>query len=104
MLLRFDSGGGVTGPAGNRSASFDTNRMSADEAAELQALVQAADLPRLVGRVIRAPARPDEMYYEITFEGDGPSQTVSATQQDMPSQLRPLINWLNARAQAKSHP
>jgi hypothetical protein len=98
MQLRFECGGGVTGPAGNRSANFDTARMPPAEVAEFQALVQAADLPGLVGRAARDPFRPDEISYEITIEQDGHTQTISATHRDMPPGLRSLITWLSAHA------
>jgi hypothetical protein len=98
MRVHFESGGGVTGPAGNRSASFDTAQMPAPDAAELQRLVQAANLSSLVGRAAPASTRPDEMAYEITVEQDGRTQTISATQRTMPPELRPLMAWLNAHA------
>ncbi|MFL5339717.1 MAG: protealysin inhibitor emfourin [Gemmataceae bacterium] len=97
MRIRFESGGGVTGPAGNRSAAFDTDRLPPTEAAELQSLVRGANLPALAKRPA-ATTRPDEIYYELTVEVGGRSETVSATQRDAPPELRPLIAWLNAHA------
>lgn len=98
MRIRFESGGGVTGPAGNRSATFDTDQLPAAVAAELQALVQAANLPILAGRAVPATTRPDEIYYEITAEDGGRNHTVSASHRDMPPGLRPLVTWLSAHA------
>jgi hypothetical protein len=98
MKVRFESGGGVTGPAGNRSAAFDTEQMPAADAVELQSLVQAADFPVLSKSKVRTSTRPDEMYYEVTVAENDRTHTVSATHSDMPDKLRPLIAWLSAHA------
>lgn len=97
MRIHFDSGGGVTGAAGRRQCALDTDTLPSAVAAEVLALVQAANLPALAGRVSRVQGRPrpDEMYYEITIEDSGRVQSVSASDRDMPVGLRPLFNWLS---------
>jgi hypothetical protein len=96
MRIRFDSGGGVTGAAGRRNCEVDTEALPPGEKQEVLTLIQNADLRALAGRVMRHQGRPrpDETFYEITVEGDGGPLTVSATDRDMPTGLRPLINWL----------
>ena len=97
MRIRFDSGGGVTGAAGRRKCEVETETLPPAEAQELLALIQQAGLPTLAGRVSRTQGRPrpDETFYEISVEEDGRTQTVSASDRDMPAALRPLINWLS---------
>ncbi len=100
MRIRFESGGGVTGPAGRRSCEIDTEHLAAPEAEQLNSLIKSLDLPGLANRTPPASKRPrpDEMYYEITVEENGRKQTISASDLDMPTGLRPLINWLAAQA------
>ena len=97
MRIQFNSGGGVAGPAGQRSCTVDTSKLAEPEASQVQTMVQAADLPSLVNRPT-PQSRPDEVYYEITMEDRGGSYTVSATNRSMPAALRPLVAWLSARA------
>ena len=97
MRIRFDSGGGVTGAAGRRNCSIDTETLPTAEGEEVLSLIEKANLPALAGRTPRTQGRPrpDETFYEITVEDDGRAQTVLASDRDMPAGLRPLINWLS---------
>jgi hypothetical protein len=102
MRIQFETGGGVAGPAARRVCEVDTDKLPAPEAAQLTALVEAANLPALSRRLqaSASAARPDDTYFEITVHDKGQSHNVSGSHRGMPPELRPLVHWLASRAAA----
>jgi hypothetical protein len=100
MLIRFETGGGVAGLSARRVCEVDTERLPTEEAAAVKALVMTANLPELARRSHASVqrARADDTYYEIGVQDQGQSHNVSASQLDMPAELRPLVQWLSNRA------
>src|SRR5664279_773099 len=98
VRIKFESGGGVTGPAGNRSCRLDSDNLPDDEAATLCSLVTGANLPALAGQAAGKSLRPDETYYELTVEDGDKTHVISASDRSMPDALRPLVRWLTAKA------
>ncbi len=100
MRIQFETGGGVAGPAARRACEIDTDRLSAADAAELKALLSAANLRALARRPPSPPGRvrPDDTYYELTLHDQGQSHSVSVSHLHMPPELRPLVQWLAGRA------
>jgi emfourin len=66
---------------------------------ELQKLVGEADLPSLAKRSPIQGSGADTYQYELVVEGEhGPRQVV-VDQTAIPDELRPLIKWLEQRAE-----
>lgn len=100
MRIQFETGGGVAGPAARRACNIDVDRLPQDEAAHVKSLVQAADLPAIAERLQAAQQRdrPDDTYYEITVHDGDHSHDVSTTHRSLPTELKPLVQWLSNRA------
>jgi hypothetical protein len=74
----------------------DTEQLPPEEAARVEALVKASNLPEAAQRAAartRAP-RPDEMYHEIRVEDHGVTHSVSLSGHGMPAELQSLVAWL----------
>lgn len=100
MRIQFETGGGVAGPAARRACDIDVDRLPPEEAAHVKSLVHAADLPAIAERLQSAQQRdrPDDTYYELTVHDGDQSHDVSTTHRGMPTELRPLVQWLSSRA------
>jgi hypothetical protein len=98
MLIRYQSGGTVAGPAGVRALVVDTDKLPNAEADHVRSLVAAADLPALARRKAPArPPRPDEAWYEINVEDGATNEAVSGSRMGMSPGLSALVKWLDAR-------
>ncbi len=93
LRLSFRRSGGLF--AGNVLATS----VSVDE--ELAPLVSQADLPGLAERSPISGPGADTYQYELVLEGDGPPRRVVVQQTAVPDELRPLIDWLERRAEAE---
>jgi hypothetical protein len=79
--------------------TIDSDTLPAEEAAQLEKLVVAANLPELVAEAPRraAKARPDAFHYRVVVEDGGQNYTIDAADPDLPASLRPLIDWAMKR-------
>lgn len=79
-------------------ASLDAHSLSRQQARRLNKLLQEShffDLPlRLEARV----TRPDHFQYRLTVENDNCVHTVQASEDAIPPEMRPLLDWLTAAA------
>jgi hypothetical protein len=101
LRISFERTGGIGGPAARRAYAVDADTLPADEAKELRDLVQAADFSALGARPTgegASPARPDAYHYRLAVEGGGQRHTITVSDTDMPTALRPLVKWLTKRA------
>lgn len=93
MKIHFESGGGVTGPAGRRNCVVGDDELPSDLAPLAASLRQGKfELPA------SASPRPDEGYVELTIEDEGFQRTISVPRRKLAAELRPLVRWLEERA------
>jgi hypothetical protein len=78
------------------SCSLDTETMPADEAQELVRLVHASGFMKLESR--RNSAARDVRLHTIKVEHDAAGKDVSFDDVSIPAEVRPLIQFLQARA------
>ena len=79
------------------SCALDTETMPADEAQELKRLVAASSIVQLESR--RNPAARDVRLHTIKVEEDaGAAKEVSFDDVSIPAEVRPLVQFLEARA------
>lgn len=71
LILRCT--GGFTGPAGSQTRSLDLARLPAEQAQQLQALVQACDFFSLPEQLAKPAPQPWDFQYtlEVADDGDG---------------------------------
>jgi hypothetical protein len=83
-----------------RGYAADVDALPPDEASELRELIHAANIPDLVARPTtpRPQPRPDAFHYRLVVEEGGQRHTIEVSDTDMPSSLRPLVDWLAKRA------
>ena len=68
MRLSLHCVGGFTGPAGAQTRSVELDGLPAPDAARLRALLQALDLPRLAGPLLKPRPQPWDFVYTLTVE------------------------------------
>ncbi len=102
MNVRFEMEGGIAAfPGLNKPVTIKTDEMSADQAAALQQLVQAArffDLPAIVGA--HSPSAADYRTYTITIEDAGRRHTVSMSDPIEDENVAALVDYLQKQARA----
>jgi emfourin len=96
--LSFRRTGGLF--AGNELAiSLSPEELPAERARELEKLVGEADLPSLAKRSPIQGSGADTYQYELVLEGEHGPRHVVVDQTAIPEELRPLIKWLEQRAE-----
>ena len=98
MRIEFKRAGGFAAPAMRLDYTVDLDKLSADEAAEVQRLVQQMDIAELAARPVSNPPRPDAFHYRVVIDGPAGRHTIQASDADMPGLLRPLVEWLTQHA------
>lgn len=93
MRIHFESGGGVTGPAGRRTCTVDSDEIPHDLLPIIAALRRGEHEP-----APSAPSRPDELYVELIIEDGGFRRTLSAPRRKLAGDLHPLLHWLEERS------
>jgi hypothetical protein len=77
--------------------TIETQDLSPAEAQQLEQLVKEADFFQLNSVTDRSP-RPDRFGYQISIEAEGRSHSIQVQEENMPAQLRPLIEWVQQNA------
>lgn len=93
MKVHYESGGGVTGPAGRRSCVVESHELP------VNLIAMAAAIGR--GEYDSPPTqsdRPDESYVELTVEDGDRRRTLSVSRRKLAAELRPLVHWLEQRS------
>jgi hypothetical protein len=100
MIVDFVRSGGFA--AIRLAATIDSRTLPADEAEQLQGLVDAADFFALPARLRSARPGADRFQYSVTVDTDGHRHTVQAGEDAVPPKLNPLIEYLNAAARNRA--
>jgi hypothetical protein len=98
LRVELERSGGFAGIT-LRSA-VDTAELPPDQAAELEAFVEAADLPALAARSGPPVAAPDRFQYSITVTKDGTTHRLVIGESQVTSELRPLIERMVSLAKS----
>jgi hypothetical protein len=96
MKIDFERTGGFAGM--KLQAAVRTETLSPEQAAELHALVAAADFFRLPAVIVTSA--PDQFHYRVTVAEGLRRHTIQTTDSAAPAALRPLLERLAALARA----
>ena len=94
MKIRFRQSGGLAGLA--KVAEVDAEQVSGRELDRLRTIVDAA-LAEAIPE--SQPALPDEEQYYIEIEIEERRQSILVARSSVPGPLRPLIDYLEKRAE-----
>ena len=100
MRIKFERSGGFAGMI--ISKEIDVSKLKPAEVKKLEGLIQTSEffkLPKkpapLAAMSKRSIAQPDRFQYKLTIEDDDKKHTITASEQNLPSTLKPLVDWLN---------
>ena len=94
MRVKFLQSGGVVGAP--RGVELESGRLPADDARELQTLVQASGI--LESGTFLSAAGRDLRLYEIEIESGAGIVAVTFDDHTLPEQARPLVSFLRRSA------
>ena len=94
MQITLKRSGGFTGIP--LTITIDTATLSADQASQLQHLVEAVDFHQ--SATSATPAQPDRFEYELTVQEGDRMHTITVGEAALPEPLKPLLHWLMTTA------
>ena len=92
MRISFERSGGFAGIT--MKTTIDEKDLVPDEAQELRQLVEGADFFNLSKKIMPRSPQPDRFQYELSLEESGRQHTVTTSEETLPQNLKPLVNWL----------
>ncbi|MBZ5495311.1 MAG: hypothetical protein LAP85_02830 [Acidobacteriia bacterium] len=96
MRILFERTGGFAGL--KIKAALDAESLPPRQARQLQKLLEASHFFDLPLRLETAVPRPDRFHYRLTVENANCIHTVQASEDAVPPEMRPLLEWLTAAA------
>ena len=96
MRILFERTGGFAGL--KLKAAVDAETLPPPQARRLQKLLADSHFFELPLRLGDPAARPDRFQYRLTVESSNCIHTVQANEDAVPSEMRPLLDWLTAAA------
>jgi hypothetical protein len=103
MKIHFERSGGFAGNAPPTTFTADSNSLSFDEKDRLRNIIDNAKFFDLPSETPLPRRGADYFKYKITIESDDPkkSHTIETNDMTMPSELRPLVNYLKDKTKSK---
>ena len=92
MRISFERTGGFAGM--KLKATVDSNLLSPAEANRLQKLVHKSRFYDLPFELKARSQGTDRFHYTLTIESDQGTHTVEASEEAIPADMRPLLDWL----------
>lgn len=92
MQIKLERSGGFTGIPQTHSVS--TDQLPAEEARQVSDLVQKAGFYELPATIRSTQPGADRFQYDITVESERGAHKVTVDEGAVPSQLRPLLDWI----------
>lgn len=86
------------------STVVDTDSLAPEERTKLQDLVRSANLSAKKPGGSPSPGRPDQFSYRLTVAENDQAHVIYVQEPDVPAELRPLLDWLMARARRRQRP
>lgn len=99
MRIYYERSGGFAGL--RQEITLDSQSIDAEEAGELQKLVEQAGFFDLPARITAPGTGADQFQYRITVESGPRRHTVEAGEASIPAALQPLLDRLAALARTK---
>lgn len=101
MRIKFERSGGFAGMV--VSKEIDVSELGPDEAKKITGLVHNSEFFKLpkkapAAAMSKRSVQPDRFQYKLTIEDDDKRHTVTASEQNLPANLKPLVDWLNVEA------
>ena len=96
MRILFERTGGFAGL--RLKAALDEETLPSAQARRLRKLLEESHFFDLPLRLEALTARPDRFQYRLTVENDNCIHTVQASEDAVPPEMRPLLDWLTATA------
>jgi hypothetical protein len=75
---------------------LDTSELPEDDAREIEAMVQNADLPGLLAASPIKGRGADRFQYHLVIEDEGGRRELTVSEDQMPEGLRPLVDRVKA--------
>jgi len=99
VTVHFHQTPGVGDFNNHPAIDLSGKNLSAAEVKQLRKLIDAADFFNLISTPPLSPIPPDPpVGYDLTVDMDGRKHTIWVRDSDVSKSLRPLIDWLSARA------
>jgi len=96
MRILFERTGGFAGL--KLKATLDAESLPPQQARRLRKLLEESRFFELPLRLEGPVSRPDRFKYRLTVENNNCIHTVQANEDAVPSEMRPLLDWLTATA------
>ena len=96
MRILFERTGGFSGL--KLKASLDADSLPRQEARRLHRLLQQSHFFDLPLNLEARTSRPDLFQYRLIIEDDNCVHTLQASEDAIPAEMRPLLDWLTAAA------
>ncbi len=96
MRIFFERTGGFAGM--KLKASLDAESLSPQQARRLHKLLDDSRFFQLPLRLETPTSRPDRFHYRLTIEDENCVHTVQGSEDAIPPEMRPLLDWLTATA------
>ncbi|HET7747868.1 MAG TPA: protealysin inhibitor emfourin [Terriglobales bacterium] len=92
MQIKLERSGGFTGIPQTHSVS--TDQLPPDEAQQVSDLVQKAGFYELPATIRSTQPGADRFQYDLTVESERGAHKITVDEGAVPSQLRPLLDWM----------
>jgi len=108
MRIKFERSGGFAGLT--LSKEIDVSKLKPADAKKVEGLIHSSQFfklpkkPMTAAAAKRSVAQPDRFQYKLTIEDDDKKHTVIASDQNLPADLKPLVEFLSAAAKEKADP
>jgi hypothetical protein len=99
LRISFERSGGFAGIT--MKTAVDEKDLAPDEVQKLRRLVEGADFFNLSKKIMPRSSGPDRFQYELRLEENDRQHTVTMSEEALPANLKPLVNWLMEKARHK---
>jgi hypothetical protein len=96
MKIHFERTGGFAGM--KLKASLNSESLPARSMQHLRRLLEESRFFELPLRLESHEIRPDRLQYRVTVENNNCVHTVQTSEDAIPQEMRPLLEWLTAAA------
>jgi hypothetical protein len=96
MRILFERSGGFAGM--KLKASLDVESLPPQQLRRLRQLLDQSRFFELPLRLDSPDSRPDRFQYRVTVENNNCIRTVQASEDALPPEMFPLVEWLTAAA------
>jgi hypothetical protein len=99
MRIYLERTGGFAGMS--RTMTVDTTSIPKETANLLPQLLEESNFFNLPAYIDSPSPQPDRLQYQLTIEDNGQTHSVSVGESSIPTNLKPLIEWVNNAARSE---